>query len=492
MAPDYNNTFTGSAEALNAGHTTSREIVEASLQRIDDREKELSAFLYIDRDAACRAAEEADSRRNSGQQASSFDGVPVAIKDNISVRGQPCTCGSRILEGYNSVYDAAVIENLRQAGCVILGRTNMDEFAMGSSSEHSAFGDTSNPWDNQRVPGGSSGGSAAAVASGQVPAALGSDTGGSIRQPAAFCGAVGMKPTYGRVSRYGLVAFASSLDQIGPLTMTVQDNAALLDLVAGADKRDATSLPEPSGGYLEKVRQTDPETHLKNKRIGLPREFFETEGLDPEVKEAVDNAATRYRNLGAELVDVSLPYTETAVAAYYIIAPAEASANLARFDGVRYGRRVEPEDGSGLLGLYRQTREAGFGDEVKRRIILGTYVLSSGYYDAYYLRAQKVRTLIRNQFTDVFQHCDALLTPVSPSPPFQKGELTDPLQMYLADIYTISANLAGIPGISMPCGLTTGNLPVGFQLLGPHLSEHELFNMAYCYEQTTETLQSNR
>ena len=405
-------------------------------------------------------------------------GIPIGIKDVLAVKGQPLNCGSKILGNFISPYDAAVIQKLKAAGAVVFGRLNMDEFAMGSSTETSAFGLTRNPWDPARIPGGSSGGSAAAVAADEAIAALGSDTGGSIRQPAALCGCVGLKPTYGRVSRYGLVAFASSLDQIGPFTKTVADGALMLRVLAGHDPQDSTSVPRPVPDYAAAL-----DGNVRGLKLGLPREYM-IGGLDPEVKAAVDAAVKHYAALGAEIVDISLPHTDYAVATYYIIATAEASANLARFDGIRYGRRV---DGADPLELYTRTRGAGFGAEVKRRIILGTYVLSSGYYDAYYLRAQKVRTLIRNDFLKAFATVDAIVTPTAPTAAFKIGEKSgDPLQMYLSDIFTISCNLAGICGLSLPCGFTAApKLPVGLQLLGPPFGEATLLKLAHAYEQST-------
>ena len=405
-------------------------------------------------------------------------GIPIGIKDVLAVKGQPLNCGSKILGNFISPYDAAVIQKLKAAGAVVFGRLNMDEFAMGSSTETSAFGLTRNPWDPARIPGGSSGGSAAAVAADEAIAALGSDTGGSIRQPAALCGCVGLKPTYGRVSRYGLVAFASSLDQIGPFTKDVRDAALLLGVISGHDRMDSTSVPQPVPDYAAAL-----DGNVRGLKLGLPREYM-IGGLDPAVKAAVDAAVKHYAALGAEIVDISLPHTDYAVATYYIIATAEASANLARFDGIRYGRRV---DGADPLELYTRTRGAGFGAEVKRRIILGTYVLSSGYYDAYYLRAQKVRTLIRNDFLKAFATVDAIVTPTAPTAAFKIGEKSgDPLQMYLSDIFTISCNLAGICGLSLPCGFTAApKLPVGLQLLGPPFGEATLLKLAHAYEQST-------
>jgi aspartyl-tRNA(Asn)/glutamyl-tRNA(Gln) amidotransferase subunit A len=409
-------------------------------------------------------------------------GVPVAIKDVINVLGEPCTCGSKILKSYIAPYDATVIRKLREAGAIPFGRTNMDEFAMGSSTENSSVQTTKNPWDTSRIPGGSSGGSAAVVAADEAFAALGSDTGGSIRQPAAVCGCVGLKPTYGRVSRFGLVAFASSLDQIGPFTKTVRDSALLLNVISGHDRLDSTSLNEPVPDYTAKLGHD-----LKGVKLGMPREYF-IDGIDPQIDKAVRDAIKHYESLGAEIVEVSLPHTEYAVAVYYIIATAEASANLARFDGVRYGHRAS--DVKDLADHYGRTRAEGFGPEVKRRIILGTYVLSSGYYDAYYLRAQKVRTLIRRDFMQAFEKVDAIVCPTSPDPAWKLGERTDdPLRMYLADIFTIACNLAGNCGISIPCGFASVDgkkLPVGLQLLGKPFDEANLLKIAHAYEQSTE------
>jgi aspartyl-tRNA(Asn)/glutamyl-tRNA(Gln) amidotransferase subunit A len=406
--------------------------------------------------------------------------VPVALKDVIAVKGQRLSCGSKILENFVSPYDATVTEKLRAAGAVVFGRVNMDEFAMGSSTENSAFGASRNPWDTDRIPGGSSGGSAVAVAADECLAALGSDTGGSIRQPAALCGCVGLKPTYGRVSRYGLVAYASSLDQIGPFTKTVRDAATVLGVISGHDPRDSTSVPQPVPDYSAALTG-----QIKGLKLGLPREYLAAGGLDPQVKAAVDAAVNQLRELGAELVEISLPHTDYALATYYIIATAEASANLARFDGIRYGLRAEGQD---PIELYQNTRGQGFGDEVKRRIILGTYVLSSGYYDAYYLRAQRVRTLIRQDFLKAFEKVDAIVTPTTPTAAFKVGEkVADPLQMYLSDIFTLSCNLAGICGISIPCGFTDSpKLPIGLQLLGKPFGEESLLRIAHAYEQATE------
>ncbi len=448
----------------------SRDIITDLLKEIDAREKTIRAYTQIDRESALKAADQADLSLPLG-------GIPIALKDNLNATGDPCTCSSKILEGYKAPYDATAVARLRQAGAVFLGRTNMDEFAMGSSTENSALGVTRNPWDTSRIPGGSSGGSAAAVAGRIALAALGSDTGGSIRQPAALCGCVGLKPTYGRISRYGLVAFASSLDQIGPLTRTVEDSALLLSSLAGHDPRDNTTDPRGPETFLSK-----PTPSVKGLKVGLPKEYF-IPGMDAETEQAVRAAADWFQKNGAEIKEVSLPLTPSAIAVYYILATAEASANLARFDGVRYGRRAA--DARDVLDLYQRTREEGFGPEVKRRIILGTFVLSAGYTDAYYRKAQKVRGLIRQDFEKAFQGCDLLLTPTSPEPAFQLGERTqDPLKMYLADVFTISVNLAGTCGISLPCGFTKTNLPIGLQLIGPRFGEEKILQAAQAYEQS--------
>ena len=460
---------------LRRKEVSAREVINALQGRIEAVDGEVGAYLSLDIDAAIKEGEEANLDLPLG-------GVPLAIKDIINVMGQSCTCGSKILQGYRATYDATVIRRLRAAGAIPFGKTNLDEFAMGSSTENSAVKLTRNPWDLSRVPGGSSGGSAAAVAADAAFGALGSDTGGSIRQPAALSGVVGFKPTYGRVSRFGLVAFASSLDQIGPLTKTVRDSALIMNAIAGHDPQDSTSLNAPVPDYAAGLGDD-----LRGVRLGLPKEYM-IEGIDPQVKTAINAAVKQMNSLGAEIVDVSLPHTDYAVAVYYILATAEASANLARFDGVRYGYRAEnPED---MLDLYGRTRKDGFGPEVKRRIILGTYVLSSGYYDAYYLRAQKVRELIRQDFAKAFERVDVLISPTSPLPAFKLGERTaDPLQMYLADIFTIAANLAGICGISLPCGFAEVDghrLPIGLQLLGKPLDEARLFQIAHAYEQSTD------
>ncbi|MFK7911220.1 MAG: Asp-tRNA(Asn)/Glu-tRNA(Gln) amidotransferase subunit GatA [Akkermansiaceae bacterium] len=456
---------------LTSGEIQSADILDSLAENIAT--SEVGAYLSHDLETAKKEAQSADLSKPLG-------GIPIGIKDNINVTGQPCFCASRFLENaYTSPYDATVVRKLRDAGAIPFGRMNMDEFAMGSTTENSALGKTVNPHDAQRAPGGSSGGSAAAVASHTAIAALGSDTGGSIRQPASHCGVVGLKPSYGRVSRYGLVAFASSLDQIGPLTQNVEDAAYLLNVISGYDTADSTSLEQDVPDFTEGLDQG-----VKGIKLGLPKEYF-GDGIDPAVRAKIDQAVAGLESAGAEIVEISLPHTEYAVATYYILATAEASSNLSRFDGVRYGNRVEkPEE---ILDLYRRSRAQGFGPEVKRRIILGTYVLSSGYYDAYYSRAQKVRTLIRQDFQDAYQKVDAILSPVAPNAaPLLGADKDDPLQQYLADIYTISANLAGICGISVPCGAisseTESNLPVGLQILGPSMGEQSLLRIARAAE----------
>jgi aspartyl-tRNA(Asn)/glutamyl-tRNA(Gln) amidotransferase subunit A len=449
--------------------------MQAIIARCDAVEPKIRAFLRRDANDALRQAKESDARRKSGKALGPLDGVVVGIKDVISVKGHSLTCASKILENYISPYDAHVIEKLKNAGAIVWGRLNMDEFAMGSSCENSAYQKTHNPWDLERTPGGSSGGSAAAVASGECDVALGSDTGGSIRQPAACCGIVGLKPTYGLVSRYGLAAFASSLDQIGPMGHSVADCAAILDVIAGHDRRDSTSLDVKIPDYSAALAQ--PEAPLT---IGLPKEYY-TDGVDPEIRASLDEAAKFYESRGCRLKEVSLPHTSYAIPVYYIIAPAEASSNLARYDGVRYTKRSAKA--ANVNEVYAFSRGEGFGPEVKRRILLGSYALSSGYYDAYYVRAQKVRTLIRNDFLKAFESVDVLLTPTTPHAPFKLGEKTDdPLAMYLEDIFTISVNLASLPGISLPCGFTKSNLPIGMQLIGKPLGEAEMLRTAQMFE----------
>ncbi len=460
---------------------SARDALDACLHQIDQVDPQVQAFLSVDRADARAQADLADRSLAAGATHAEQPllGVPIALKDVLAHRGQPLNCSSKILGKFVSPYDATVVERLKAAGAVIFGRLNMDEFAMGSSTENSAYWTTLNPWDTTRIPGGSSGGCAASVAANETFASVGSDTGGSIRQPAALCGCVGLKPTYGMVSRYGLVAFASSLDQIGPFTKSVRDSATLLQAMAGYDRRDSTSVPQAVPKYSTAFTSTS----LKGLRLGVVKEF-QLDGLDPEVKAATEAAARQLASLGAEIVDVSLPHSEYAAATYYIIAPAEASANLARFDGIRYGARV---DGADPMELNSRTRGAGFGPEVKRRIILGTYVLSSGYYDAFYLRAQKVRTLIRQDFLNAFAHVDAILSPTTPTAAFKVGEKSnDPLQMYLSDVFTIACNLAGICGLSLPCGFThSPKLPIGLQLLGKPFGESTLFQIAHAYEQST-------
>ncbi len=443
------------------------KIIESLAQRVLQVGSKTNAYLHFDPDRIERA-----------HKAGALHGVPISIKDNISTRGWETTCASKILVGYIPPYDATVIEKLREGGATLFGKCNMDEFAFGSSSETSAFGPVRNPWDLERVPGGSSGGSAAAVASGEAIAALGTDTGGSIRLPAAFCGVVGLKPTYGRVSRYGLIAFGSSFDQIGPLTQTVEDAAILMNVIAGHDERDSTSANLAVPDYTQSLHRP-----VKGLKIGLPKEYF-VKGMDPEIEASVREAAKVYKTLGAEIKEVSLPHTHHSVAVYYIVAVAEASSNLGRFDGVEYGFRAT---NSTLRDLYFETRDLGFGEEAKRRILLGTFVLSAGYYEAYYRKGQKVRTLIRQDFEKAFKEVDLLLTPVSPTPPFKLGEkMTDPLTMYLSDIFTISVNLAGVPAMSLPCGFTKTNLPIGMQLIAQPFAEETIFQAAHAYEQETQ------
>ncbi len=454
------------------------ELTQAVLDRILALDNEIKAYLTVAPEWALEQAEEADRRRASGNDSSPLLGIPLAIKDLICVEGVPNTCGSRMLENYIPPFSATVIEKLRAAGAVILGKTNTDEFAMGSSTENSAFFATRNPWDLNRVPGGSSGGSAAAVAAGMAFGALGSDTGGSVRQPAAMCGVVGVKPSYGRVSRWGLVAFASSLDQIGPLARTVTDAAILLGVIAGHDPRDSTSVDTPVPDYPSFLTG-----EVRGLRVGVPQEYF-GEGIQPEVEAAVREAIGTLAGLGAEIVEVSLPHTDAALPVYYLIAPSEASANLARYEGLRYGLSLEGPD---LWQTYRRTRGQGFGAEVKRRIMLGTYALSAGYYDAYYLKAGKVRTLIRRDFDQALARCDVLVAPTTPTTAFRLGEkVDDPLQMYLADLFTLALSLAGLCGVSVPCGFDQNGLPIGLQIMGRAFDEATVLRMAHAYEQATE------
>ncbi len=464
--------------AMASGELSAVEVASTFLDQIAARESQVQAFLHVDRDGALKQAAIVDEKRRAGKPLGQLAGLPVAVKDVVSTRGLPTTCGSHILQRYVPPYDAEIIRRLRAADAVILGKTNMDEFAMGSSTENSAFQITRNPWDTARTPGGSSGGSAAAIAAGMSPVAIGSDTGGSIRQPAGFCGIVGMKPTYGRVSRYGLLAYASSLDQLGPLATDVAGAATLLEAIAGHDSQDSTSVDRPVPEYTRTLEEP-----LSGLRIGMAREHFAA-GLDAEVAAVTHAAADVYRSLGAKIVDVALPHSKYAVAAYYLIAPSEAASNLARYDGVHYGHRAEKFDG--LIDMYATSRGEGFGAEVKRRIMLGNYALSAGYYDAYYLKALKVRRLIRGDFDRAFESCDVLLSPVAPTPAFKVGELVDdPLAMYLSDIYTLSANLAGLPGISLPGGFSSGGLPIGIQLLGPPFAEETLLRAARMFERET-------
>ncbi len=462
-----------------AGRATAAEIADAFLAAVRNREPAVRAFVHLDESAVRQQAAAVDAKRKAGARLGPLAGVPVALKDVLCTRGVPTTCGSRMLAGFVPPYDAHVVERLKAADAVLIGKTNMDEFAMGSSTENSVTGPTRNPWDPARIPGGSSGGSAAAVAAGFAPLALGTDTGGSIRQPAALCGVVGLKPTYGRVSRYGLVAFASSLDQVGPFARTVADAARLLGVIAGHDPRDSTSVDRPVPAYTKTLN--DP---LPGLRIGVPREFF-GEGLDAEVEAAVRAALKEYEKRGATLVDVSLPHSPYALAAYYIVAPAEASSNLARYDGMHYGHRTREE--ADLVGTYAKSRSEGFGPEVKRRVMIGTYVLSSGYKDAYYVKALKVRRLVKRDFDEAFAACDVVAGPTAPTPAFPIGaKADDPLAMYLSDVYTVSANLAGLPGVSVPCGFTKAGLPIGLQLLAPPFEEERLLRAARTYEAATD------
>lgn len=466
------------AAAIREGRSTATREIEAAIARIDRASGKLSAFLSVARDRALACAHEIDRRRADGKSLEPLSGVPVAVKDNLCTTWGATTCGSRILENFRSGYNAHVVNRLEAAGAIIIGKTNLDEFAMGSSTENSAFGPTLNPWDLTRVAGGSSGGSAAAVAARLVPAALGSDTGGSVRLPAALCGVVGLKPSYGRVSRYGLVAYGSSLDQIGPITTTVTDAALMLSIIAGHDDRDSTSADQPVSDYVAAV-----ERPVEGMRIGISPEYF-GEGLNREVRGSVLSAIGVLQSQGAELVEIHLPHMKYGIACYYLIATAEASSNLARFDGVRYGRRSDRK--GDINDLYSDSRGEGFGPETKRRIMLGTYALSSGYYDAYYLKALKVRTLIQQDFVKAFDRVDVIASPVSPTTAFCVGEKSaDPLTMYLEDIYTIAANLAGICAISIPCGFDAAGLPIGLQLMGPSFGEEALFRLGGAFQRST-------
>ncbi len=466
-------------DMLKKGETTSEAITESVLSRIKAVDGKVKAYITVTEEVARAQAREADKRIKAGDTSSPLLGIPIAVKDNMCTDGIKTTCASKILGNFVPPYDATVVRNLKQAGYVLCGKPNMDEFAMGSSTENSGFFITRNPWDLERIPGGSSGGSAAAVAAGECIGSLGSDTGGSIRQPASCCGVVGLKPTYGRVSRFGLVAFASSLDQIGPITKDVIDAALLMNVISGHDERDSTSANIPSPDYTKALKKD-----VKGMKVGLPKEYF-IEGMDPAVEKAVRDAVKTLEGLGAKVVQVSLPHTDYAVATYYILATSEARSNLARYDGVKYGYRTQsPKD---LMDMYMKSRAEGFGPEVKRRIMLGTYALSAGYYDAYYKKGQQVRTLIKRDFDEAFKAVDVIATPTAPTAAFKIGEKSsDPLQMYLSDIFTISVNLAGIPGISIPCGFTSSNLPIGLQLLGKHFDEEAILHAAFAYEQATE------
>lgn len=460
---------------LSAGTASATKIAQACFDRIDAEDKTIHAYLSLDREGALRRAVEIDSAVAKGESLPALAGVPIGIKDVLVQEGLPATAGSKILEGYRPPYTATAVCRLKEAGAVLLGKLNCDEFAMGSSNENSAYGPVRNPHATDRVPGGSSGGSAAAVAAGMAMATLGTDTGGSIRQPASFCGVVGVLPTYGRVSRYGLIAFASSLDRIGSFAPTVRDAATILRVIAGHDPLDATSSLEPVPDYTAAI-----DAGVRGLRLGVPREYF-ADGLDPEVRQAVESSIEQLRAAGAEIKPISLPHTRYAVPVYYVIATAEASANLARFDGVRYGYRAPDSDT--LSAMYRRSREGGFGPEVKRRIMLGTYVLSAGYYDAYYKKAQQVRRLLTNDFLDAFREVDVIVTPTAPTPAFKLGEkVDDPMSMYLADIYTVTASLAGICGISVPCGQSRGGLPIGIQILGKHFDEATVFRVGQAVE----------
>ena len=466
-------------EMLKKKEVSSVEITKSVFERIEKVEGRIKSYITITKESALKEAEAADEIIKNGNEIAPLTGIPLAIKDLLCVEGVEATCGSKMLQGFIPPYDATSIKKLKEQHPVFLGKVNMDEFAMGSSTETSYFGITKNPWNLETIPGGSSGGSAACVAADACIGALGSDTGGSIRQPAALCGIVGLKPTYGRVSRFGLVAFASSLDQIGPMTKDVRDCALLLNIISGKDSRDSTSADVLVPDFTKAL-----EKDVKGLKIGIPKEYF-VEGMNEEIEKSIRDGIKLLEGLGAESVEVSLPHTEYAIATYYVLATAEASSNLARYDGVKYGYRAGEKDD--LIEMYKKTREEGFGAEVKRRIMLGTYVLSAGYYDAYYRKAQQVRTLIKNDFEDAFKKCDVLITPTSPTAAFKIGEKTgDPLQMYLSDIFTISTNLAGIPGISIPCGFTKDNLPVGLQIMGKNFDEETILQVAYNFEQNTD------
>lgn len=465
-------------DALRNGNVTSEELTSAHIQRIEQVDPQVESYLRVTADAAMEQAKQADQRRKDGDE-SALLGIPLAYKDVLVTEGVETTCGSKILEGYIPPYTATAVAKLNDAGAVMLGKLNMDEFAMGSSTENSAYKTTRNPWDTERVPGGSSGGSAAAVAAGLALGTLGTDTGGSIRQPGALCGVVGLKPSYGRVSRYGLVAFGSSLDQIGPFTRTVEDAAIMLNVIAGHDAKDSTSMPVETPNFTTGLPDS-----LDGVKVGLPKEYFSGAGIQPEVLAAVNQAIEQMKILGAEMVEISLPHTEYAIPVYYLVATAEASANLARFEGVRYGPRIE---GDQMWDMYNQTRGSLFGPEVKRRIMLGTYALSAGYYDAYYGKAQKVRTLIKQDFEQAFEKVDVIAGPVSPTTAFKFGEkMDDPLQMYLSDVFTIAVNLAGVPAMSVPCGFDSNDLPIGLHLIGAHFDEASIIKVGHAYQQATD------
>lgn len=473
----YNLTISEARSAIDKGEISPTELTNAVFNRIEAVEKKVKAYVTLLKENALTQAKQAEDRIKNGLKQTLL-GIPIAIKDNMCTKGIRTTCSSKILENFIPPYESTVTQKLKEQGYILIGKTNLDEFAMGSSTENSFFGHTGNPWNTTRIPGGSSGGSAAATSADECIAALGSDTGGSIRQPAALCGVVGLKPTYGRVSRYGLVAFASSLDQIGPITKNVRDSAILMNIISGHDPYDSTSAPLSVPDFTSVLGQD-----IKGIKIGVPKEYF-IEGMDKEVENAVREAIKKLESLGAIPVEISLPHSEYALATYYILATSEASSNLARYDGVKYGFRAEGKD---LLDMYMKTRAAGFGAEVKRRIILGTYALSSGYYEAYYRKAQQVRTLIKQDFEKAFEIADVIITPTSPTPAFKVGEKTaEPLQMYLSDIFTLSLNLAGVPGISIPCGFTSDKLPVGLQIIGKHFDEASIFKVSYAYEQATD------
>jgi len=473
----YDLTLSKAQLSITKGEISPVELTDAIFKRIEAVEEKIKAYVTLTKDSATTQAHLTEVNIKKGIKGR-LQGIPIAIKDNICTEGIRTTCSSKILENFIPPYESTATKRLKTEGYILIGKTNMDEFAMGSSTENSAFFPTKNPWNLERIPGGSSGGSAAAVAAGECIAALGSDTGGSIRQPAALCGVVGLKPTYGRISRYGLVAFASSLDQIGPITKDVRDSAILLNIICGYDPYDSTSVQIPVPDFTSVLGQD-----IKGIRLGVPKEYF-IEGMDKEVEQAIRNAIKGLESLGAIPIEVSLPHTGFAVATYYILATSEASSNLARYDGVKYGFRI---DGKDLMDMYMKTRAGGFGAEVKRRIILGTYALSSGYYEAYYRKAQQVRTLIKQDFEKAFKTVDVIVTPTSPTAAFKLGEKTeDPLQMYLSDIFTISVNLAGVPGISIPCGFTSKNLPIGLQIIGKRFDEETILKVAYAYEQSTK------